>query len=308
MCLLPYLATTGEQPCADTVLRVTGPRPQPLRSQGSGSGVTAPARYSHHEPPRAISGSSRSTPALADRTRREAALATVRASGRRRARQGYRAVPAVPAHLSHRRGGSDPLHLQSGAEGQGLAQPGPLHPQGSLRAVDGPGVPPELRGLPLFLEGFGRGTLTVRREPVDGETWKRTSPRCSAIRPRAWVQIRNAEAGLLHRPRRARRVPARARRRGAQTARSDSTRARTRASDTRARRRRGPGDRMPRARPGSAAGGRRRRRNPRCCGVEPPSARADLAEQHVAARVDDHRRAVVPPSRTARLRLSNGTA
>jgi hypothetical protein len=80
----------------------------------------------------------------------------------------------------------------------GLAQPGPIfiHKDPCV-AFEGPGIPPELRGLPLFLEGFGRGTWTVRREPVDGATIE--ADIAAMLRDPAieLLQIRNAEAGCF---------------------------------------------------------------------------------------------------------------
>ena len=80
----------------------------------------------------------------------------------------------------------------------GLAQPGPIFiHKDPCAAFDGPGVPPELRGLPLFLEGFGRGTWTVRREPIDAgsiEADIATMLRDPVIE---LVQLRNAEAGCF---------------------------------------------------------------------------------------------------------------
>jgi hypothetical protein len=80
----------------------------------------------------------------------------------------------------------------------GLAQPGPvfIH-KDPCRAFDGPGVPSELRGLPLFLEAFGRGTWTVRREPVDAESIE--ADIAAMLRDPAieLLLIRNAEAGCF---------------------------------------------------------------------------------------------------------------
>jgi hypothetical protein len=82
--------------------------------------------------------------------------------------------------------------------GGGLPQPGPIfiHADG-CGAFAGDGVPPDLRGLPLFLEGFGRGTWTVRREPVDAETIE--SDIAAMLRDSAieLAQIRHAEAGCF---------------------------------------------------------------------------------------------------------------
>ena len=51
--------------------------------------------------------------------------------------------------------------------------------------------------LPLFLEGFGRGTWTVRREPVDAATME--ADIAAMLRDPAieLLQIRNAEAGCF---------------------------------------------------------------------------------------------------------------
>jgi hypothetical protein len=80
----------------------------------------------------------------------------------------------------------------------GLAQPGPIFiHKDPCAAFDEPGIPSELRGLPLFLEGFGRGTWTVRREPVDGASIEadiRAMLRDPAIE---LLQLRNAEAGCF---------------------------------------------------------------------------------------------------------------
>ena len=80
----------------------------------------------------------------------------------------------------------------------GLAQPGPIFiHKDPCTAFEGSGVPPQLRGLPLFLEGFGRGTWAVRREPVDAgsiEADIATMLRDPAIE---LLQIRNAEAGCF---------------------------------------------------------------------------------------------------------------
>ena len=84
------------------------------------------------------------------------------------------------------------------SKGDGLAQPGPIFiHKDPCAAFEGSGVPPELRGLPLFLEGFGRGTWTVRREPVEAESIE--ADIAAMLRDPAIVllQIRNAEAGCF---------------------------------------------------------------------------------------------------------------
>ena len=80
----------------------------------------------------------------------------------------------------------------------GLAQPGPIFiHKDPCAAFEGSGVPPELRGLPLFLEGFGRGTWTVRREPVEAESIE--ADIAAMLRDPAidLLQIRNVEAGCF---------------------------------------------------------------------------------------------------------------
>ncbi len=80
----------------------------------------------------------------------------------------------------------------------GLPQPGPvfIHAE-PCEPFAGPGVPPELRGLPLFLEGFGRGTWTVRRERVDGGTIEADIAAMLSDPAIELVQIRNAQAGCF---------------------------------------------------------------------------------------------------------------
>jgi hypothetical protein len=58
-------------------------------------------------------------------------------------------------------------------------------------------VPPDLRTLPLFLEGFGRGTWTVRREPVDAGSIE--ADIAAMLRDPAieLLQIRHADAGCF---------------------------------------------------------------------------------------------------------------
>ena len=83
-------------------------------------------------------------------------------------------------------------------KGSGLPQPGPvfIH-KDACPSFASPGVPPELRRLPLFLEGFGRGTWTVRREPVDRDAIE--ADIAAMLRDPAieLVQLRNAEAGCF---------------------------------------------------------------------------------------------------------------
>lgn len=83
-------------------------------------------------------------------------------------------------------------------KGSGLPQPGPvfIH-KDPCRPFDGAGLPADLLGLPLFLEGFGRGTWSVRREPVDPQAMD--ADIAAMLRDPAieLVQIRNAEAGCF---------------------------------------------------------------------------------------------------------------
>jgi hypothetical protein len=80
----------------------------------------------------------------------------------------------------------------------GLPQPGPIFiHKDACAPFDGPGIPPELRGLPLFLEGFGRGTWMVRREAVQAESIE--AHVAAMLRDPAieLLQFRNAEAGCF---------------------------------------------------------------------------------------------------------------
>jgi len=82
--------------------------------------------------------------------------------------------------------------------GRGLPQPGPIfiHEE-ACTAFAGDGVPADLRGLPLFLEGFGRGTWEVRREPADGEAIEADITAMLRHPAIELLQIRNAEAGCF---------------------------------------------------------------------------------------------------------------
>ncbi len=83
-------------------------------------------------------------------------------------------------------------------KGGGLPQPGPVFIHADpCQPFAGPGVPPELHGLPLFLEGFGRGTWVVRREPVDGGTIEADITAMLRDPAIELLQIRNAEAGCF---------------------------------------------------------------------------------------------------------------
>lgn len=82
--------------------------------------------------------------------------------------------------------------------GAGLPQPGPIfvHADACAAFADA-GVPPELRTLPLFLEAFGRGTWTVRREPVDAQSIEADIAAMLRDPGIELVNIRHAEAGCF---------------------------------------------------------------------------------------------------------------
>jgi Protein of unknown function (DUF1203) len=90
------------------------------------------------------------------------------------------------------------LFTYNPVQGGGLPQPGPvfIHEE-SCTPFAGPGFPEELRALPLFLEGFGRGTWQVRREPADGAAIEADIAAMLRDPVIELVQIRNAEAGCF---------------------------------------------------------------------------------------------------------------
>jgi hypothetical protein len=59
----------------------------------------------------------------------------------------------------------------------------------------GDGVPPELRPLPLMLEGYGAGRWLVAREPVRDGRVEEAAERLFANAAVTYVHVRNAEAG-----------------------------------------------------------------------------------------------------------------
>ena len=82
--------------------------------------------------------------------------------------------------------------------GRGLPQPGPIFiHEAACAAFAGDGVPADLRGLPLFLEGFGRGTWQVRRQPADAGSIEADIAAMLRDRTIELLQIRNAEAGCF---------------------------------------------------------------------------------------------------------------
>jgi len=80
----------------------------------------------------------------------------------------------------------------------GLPQPGPIFVHAEPCApFDAEGVPPDLRGLPLFLEAFGRGSWLVRRAPVDGGDIAAALASLGDEPAIETILIRNAEAGCF---------------------------------------------------------------------------------------------------------------
>jgi uncharacterized protein DUF1203 len=80
----------------------------------------------------------------------------------------------------------------------GLPQPGPIfiHDDACV-PFDGDGVPPDLRELPLFLEGFGRGSWLVRRAPVELGDVEAALAALGGEPALETILIRNAEAGCF---------------------------------------------------------------------------------------------------------------
>lgn len=74
--------------------------------------------------------------------------------------------------------------------------PGPVfvHHE-ACEAWSGDGFPPELRPLPLVLEGYGPGRWLVAREPVRGGAAEDALGRLFAHPAIDYVHVRNAEAG-----------------------------------------------------------------------------------------------------------------
>jgi hypothetical protein len=82
--------------------------------------------------------------------------------------------------------------------GEGLPQPGPVFIHAAAcEPFTAAGVPPDLRRLPLFLEGFGRGTWMVRREPLSSDTIEVDIAAMMRDHAIEAVHIRNAEAGCF---------------------------------------------------------------------------------------------------------------
>ena len=80
----------------------------------------------------------------------------------------------------------------------GLPQPGPIFiHKDSCAPFDGEGLPPDLRGLPLFLEGFGRGSWLVRRAPVEDGNVEAALAVLGDEPAIETILIRNAEAGCF---------------------------------------------------------------------------------------------------------------
>jgi hypothetical protein len=83
-------------------------------------------------------------------------------------------------------------------KGSGLPQPGPIFiHQASCTSFEGADFPADLRAVPLFLEGFGRGTWTVRRVPLEAASIEADIAAMLSDPAIELVQIRNAEAGCF---------------------------------------------------------------------------------------------------------------
>jgi hypothetical protein len=78
----------------------------------------------------------------------------------------------------------------------GYPSPGPvfIH-RDACEAWSGEGFPPELRPLPLMLEGYGAGRWLVAREPVRDGQVEDAAERLFANPAVAYLHVRNAEAG-----------------------------------------------------------------------------------------------------------------
>jgi hypothetical protein len=78
----------------------------------------------------------------------------------------------------------------------GYPSPGPVFVhRDECAAWTGDGFPPELRPLPLMLEGYGAGRWLVAREPVRDGAVEDAVERLFANAAVACVHVRNAEAG-----------------------------------------------------------------------------------------------------------------
>jgi hypothetical protein len=78
----------------------------------------------------------------------------------------------------------------------GYPSPGPvfIH-RDACEGWSGEGLPPELRPLPLMLEGYGPGRWLVAREPVRDGRVEDAADRLFAHPAVNYVHVRNAEAG-----------------------------------------------------------------------------------------------------------------
>ena len=80
----------------------------------------------------------------------------------------------------------------------GLPQPGPIFVHADPCTPFGAeGVPPDLRGLPLFLEAFGAGSWLVRRVPVERGDVEAALAALGHEPALETILIRNAEAGCF---------------------------------------------------------------------------------------------------------------
>ena len=222
----------------------------PIRAQGPGSGASA-----GFPDTRAMSDTIpfRIVPidaTLADARAGRASIAAVRTPGHRRSGEGLRPVSPVPAHVPRRRGGAPALHLRPGAEGQRPAAAGAgLHPSGGRARLRRARLPAR-SCAPCRSSSKASAAARGRcgASPSTASRSRRTSRRCCAIRRSSCCRSATRRPGASS-P--ASSAPARR----AHTRRGSIRSARGRAaSDTRARRRRGPGGR-------TSAPGRRPRRD-----------------------------------------------
>lgn len=79
-----------------------------------------------------------------------------------------------------------------------LPAPGPVfvHAEPCER-YDDPAFPPDLRSLPLVLEGFRAGGKLEVQEQVDGQVPEEVLERILAVPGVAYAHVRNAEAGCF---------------------------------------------------------------------------------------------------------------
>ena len=119
-----------------------------------------------------------------------------------------------PAHVEVANGyGPCRLCLQTFAEGQderilftynafegvkGLPSPGPIFiHRAPCQRFEAAGFPPDLRRLPLVLEGYGRGSWLLLQEVVANDDVDLAIKKLFAQPAVEYIQLRNAEAGCF---------------------------------------------------------------------------------------------------------------